>query len=183
MNLDLGGGSGHFSLQGFTIVDAVCGTGGVIADLRDTPLPWMDSSVNLIHCSHTLEHLSKPDAIKLLQDCYRMLVPGGILTIAVPDMDVFIEGHLTGDWSSHPAGILRINDMNCCVGDKEPVNELWRHRYMWCWESLAYVLEKTGFVDVEKHGHSDGKYRDLFPGAYNADYSSISLYVDALKPR
>lgn len=183
MKLDLGGGWGSHALRDFIEVDLVIAMpGGVLWDLSQFPYPWADNTVELIHCSHTLEHLCKQDAINLLRECYRILVPGGILTLAVPDMDILIEGHLTGDWSGHPQALLDLIDLNYCGGDKHPVNEAWRHRYMWCWESLAYVLEKIGYVEVERHGHEDGKYVDLFAGGYNQDFSTITLYVDAVKP-
>src|SRR6266566_7583623 len=114
--LDLGGGAGYMTLgqHSFTTVDLE--NGDIIHDLRDTPLPFPDNSVEVIHCSATLEHLLKQEAINLIKDCYRILEPGGVLTLMVPDMDIFIEGHLTGDWSKHPEGTLLTSDLNYCAG-------------------------------------------------------------------
>jgi SAM-dependent methyltransferase len=179
MKLDLGGGAGYKMPPDFHIVD-ISG-GNTTWDLRNVPLPFDDGSVELIHCSHTLEHITKAEAKNLLRDCYRMLVPGGIITLCVPDMDIFIDCHLSGDWSAHPDHLHR--DLNyCAAGDEFPGDHPWRHKYMWCWESLAYVLEALGYVQIERHSHSDGRHAHLFPGAYNPDYATCSLYVDAVKP-
>jgi hypothetical protein len=48
------------------------------------PIPANDGSVHLIHAYHFLEHLPGEDAIKLLRDVERVLVPGGIMNICVP---------------------------------------------------------------------------------------------------
>lgn len=178
MKLDLGGGVGARP-EGFTRVDI--NGGEVIWDLAQAPYPWPDNSVEAIHCSHTLEHLWKKDAYVCLQESFRILQPGGVITIAVPDMDVGIDGHLTGDWSRQPH--LDGRDLNLCLGGNFPADSPWRHKYLYCWESLAYMLEKTGFVGVVRHGHDDGPYQHLFGNPYNPDYRTSSLYVTAVKPR
>jgi predicted SAM-dependent methyltransferase len=64
MKLDLGGGAGYKMPPDFHIVD-ISG-GNTTWDLRNVPLPFDDGSVELIHCSHTLEHITKAEAKNLL---------------------------------------------------------------------------------------------------------------------
>lgn len=54
-------------------------------DLRKT-LPWQDASVDVVYSSHTLEHMSREDGRSLLIECLRVLKPGGLLRIVVPDL-------------------------------------------------------------------------------------------------
>jgi predicted SAM-dependent methyltransferase len=178
MRLDFGGGAGDRP-AGFTTVDVV---GGEIEwDLSRFPYPFEGDSIEIIHCSHTLEHLRKEDAKRLLREAYRILQPGGILTLAVPDMDFFIDRHLSEDWTGVPDHIEK--DLNyCAAGGKFPADDPWRHKYMFCWESLAYLLQEAGFIEVERHGHGDSKYQHLWPGAYNPGWAICTLYVDARKP-
>lgn len=49
-------------------------------------LPYPNSSVMYIYSSHLLEHLSRAEARKLLKECYRVLVSGGVIRIIVPDL-------------------------------------------------------------------------------------------------
>jgi predicted SAM-dependent methyltransferase len=179
--LDFGGGDGYRGLMrhGFLAVDVQ--RADIFHDMRQFPYPMADNSAALIHCSHTLEHLRKEDGRKCLQEFFRILKPGGILTLAVPDMDVFIDAHLSGDWSMHPPGLEK--DLNrCAAGGQFPADDPRSHKYMYCWESLAYMLEKIGFIDIVRHGHNDGPHKHLFPDAYNPDFSSSSLYIDTVKP-
>ena len=49
-------------------------------------LPYPDNSAKFIYTSHLLEHLLRADARYLLKECYRTLVPGGVLRVIVPDL-------------------------------------------------------------------------------------------------
>ncbi len=44
-----------------------------------------DNSVSLIYCSHTLEHLEVDAGYRFLSECFRVLTPGGILRVALPN--------------------------------------------------------------------------------------------------
>ncbi len=63
-----------------------------IHDLRKT-FPWDTESVDAIYTSHTLEHLSKEDGRKFLDECFRVLKPGGLIRIVVPDLKVIISAY------------------------------------------------------------------------------------------
>jgi hypothetical protein len=48
-------------------------------------IPEKNSSVSLIYCSHTLEHLEETSAKYFLKECYRILRPDGVMRIALPN--------------------------------------------------------------------------------------------------
>lgn len=81
-NFDYPGLSSYYkAIQGkegvdFTAVD-LCGP-----DLR---LPFGHSEVALIYCSHTLEHLERASAERFLSECKRVLKPGGVMRLALPN--------------------------------------------------------------------------------------------------
>jgi predicted SAM-dependent methyltransferase len=54
-------------------------------------IPLADSSVSVVYHSHLLEHFSKAQAVKFINECYRVLKPGGIIRIATPDLERIIQ--------------------------------------------------------------------------------------------
>ena len=53
-----------------------------VVDLTKFPWPFADNSVYEIHCSHYVEHT--PDLIAFMDECYRILCPGGTIDIHAP---------------------------------------------------------------------------------------------------
>jgi SAM-dependent methyltransferase len=62
-------------------------------DLR-RPLPFQDASFDAVYHSHVLEHLTPDDGERLLQECVRVLRPGGILRIVVPDLEAIARAYI-----------------------------------------------------------------------------------------
>lgn len=86
--LNLGGGTDcdpHPRYVGYVSVDAAprvdC---GVAHDLL-RPLPLPDGSVDRILSEHFLEHIPLHGIAHVLRECHRVLRPGGVARIAVPD--------------------------------------------------------------------------------------------------
>lgn len=50
-------------------------------------LPYGDNQFDAVYHSHVLEHLEPRDGEKLLSECYRVLRPGGVLRIVVPNLE------------------------------------------------------------------------------------------------
>lgn len=57
-------------------------------------LPFANSSVDIIYHSHLLEHLQKPQAAKFITECHRILKKGGIMRVAVPDLQTICKEYL-----------------------------------------------------------------------------------------
>src|SRR6266550_5078835 len=65
----------------------------IAADLsRGIPLP--DDDCDVVYHSHLLEHLRPPQALRFLQECRRVLKPGGVLRVAVPDLEQICLAYL-----------------------------------------------------------------------------------------
>ncbi|NJL55953.1 methyltransferase domain-containing protein, partial [bacterium] len=63
-------------------------------DLRQG-IPFPDDSFTVVYHSHLLEHLPKSAAEPFLRECYRVLEPGGILRVVVPDLEQIARLYLT----------------------------------------------------------------------------------------
>ncbi len=60
-------------------------------------IPFPDQHFDAVYHSHVLEHLKPTDGIRLLEECLRVLKPGGIARIVVPDLEriakLYLEKH------------------------------------------------------------------------------------------
>ena len=83
--LNLGCGSRMHPL--WTNVDFNVTAPGIIAhDLR-LPLPFETDSFHAVYHSHALEHLDRHDGEQLIEECWRVLAPHGVLRVVVPDVE------------------------------------------------------------------------------------------------
>lgn len=71
----------------WTNVDIVPLDSSVIRHNLLQPLPFAADSFDAVYHSHVLEHLSLEDAPRLLRECHRVLQPGGVIRIAVPNLE------------------------------------------------------------------------------------------------
>ena len=60
----------------------------------DDGLPFKDGSVDGCYASHLLEHLPRDGARRLLLECLRVLRSGGVLRLAVPDLEIIAKEYL-----------------------------------------------------------------------------------------
>jgi SAM-dependent methyltransferase len=83
-------GSGVNRLPGWVNVDLI-GMGSDLAwDLRRR-LPFADASAWAVFLEHVIEHFTLADAFALLEDCHRVLGPGGTIRVGVPDLGRVLE--------------------------------------------------------------------------------------------
>lgn len=90
-------GCGGIKLPGFINIDSNSDfyPDLVIDDYKDLSY-FKDSSVDFIYICHTLSNLSMEDSKESLKECYRILKPGGILDVIVPDFDKISRTYLSG---------------------------------------------------------------------------------------
>jgi predicted SAM-dependent methyltransferase len=144
------------------------------------PLPFADESLHDIYCGHCLEHLTRPDAVVFLDECYRCLVPGGRIGIVVPDIREVMRRYLAGDTDCVmlTPGVWRsLSDMDdlaymflygCNNGEEG-------HRWAYDKDTLARIMQQSGFVALREID----RYRDerLGSGAW------FQTGIDGRKPK
>ncbi|QDT03590.1 hypothetical protein K227x_19740 [Rubripirellula lacrimiformis] len=87
-------GCGRCYHPAWTNIDLVAATPEVRAyDLR-RGLPYADHSFDGVYHSHVLEHLSPDAARSMLRECRRVLSPGGVLRVVVPDLEGITQQYL-----------------------------------------------------------------------------------------
>jgi glycosyltransferase involved in cell wall biosynthesis/SAM-dependent methyltransferase len=76
-------------------VDFHCRAGIAGYDLR-LGVPFADDVFDVVYHSHLLEHFSLAEGERFLKECFRVLRPGGLLRLAVPDLENIAEAYLAG---------------------------------------------------------------------------------------
>jgi SAM-dependent methyltransferase len=108
-------GSGATPLEGFENWDILKGRPAF-------PLALPDDSVDELRASHILEHFSHKQVLEVLADWVRVLKPGGMLRIAVPDLSKIVEGYKAGIDANYMAylmgGHVDEHDYHRCVFDR-----------------------------------------------------------------
>lgn len=59
-----------------------------------TGIPFGDEIFDAVYHSHVLEHFSREDAGPFLEECRRVLRPGGVIRVAVPDLETIARQYL-----------------------------------------------------------------------------------------
>lgn len=100
-------GCGYQFHDAWVNIDFVSPKKGVLSHNLLEGIPFSENEFDVIYHSHLLEHFSKSDGKKFIKECYRVLKPGGIIRIAVPNLEVIVvnylknlEGALNGDQDS-----------------------------------------------------------------------------------
>ncbi|MCG9910000.1 MAG: methyltransferase domain-containing protein [Flavobacteriales bacterium] len=57
-------------------------------------IPLEDNSTDVVYHSHVLEHFTKEGGEFFISECFRILKPGGIIRIAVPDLEGITKSYL-----------------------------------------------------------------------------------------
>jgi len=161
-------GSGGCARDGWLTLD-MCKGADIFWDLR-LKLPFKNSSFNKVYCSHVLEHFSYHELNSLLKEIYRVLEPGGIFLITVPDAAIYVNAYL-GKVSAD--SLLKYKP--AVVSDKKMdiLNYMFymdgHHKFMFDKENLAFHCESAGFVEC--------KLRDFDVSLDSIERDYESLYM------
>jgi SAM-dependent methyltransferase len=114
-------------------------------------IPLNDKSADFVYSSHMLEHLLPAAAERLLREVYRVLKPGGIVRICIPDLEFAVSKYLHGDRDTFLAYFFPL--------DKR--NDFGWHRYMYDFWMLEQMLLATGFRNIRRLGPAVGATPDI----------------------
>src|SRR3954466_5103292 len=87
-------GCGNRFHPAWTNIDMVSTGPGVIAHDLSRKLPLDDATCDLVYHSHVLEHIRRSQVPFFLQECRRILNPGGIIRVVVPDLEAICRLYL-----------------------------------------------------------------------------------------
>ena len=87
-------GCGNRFLNNWVNIDFVSSSEDVIAHDLTRGIPFGDNCFDLVYHSHLLEHFDRPTANFFLGECFRVLKPGGIIRVVVPDLEQLAQSYL-----------------------------------------------------------------------------------------
>ncbi len=144
-------------------------------DLRKG-IPFPNDSINRIYSSHFFEHLTFKEIQQFLDECKRVLVPGGKFLICVPNARIYIEAYAKGGSLNadtflaykpaynHTTRIDYVNYTAYMDG---------QHKYMFDEENLAFILHSKGFRNI--------RWRQFDPSLDLQERDFESIYAEAEK--
>ena len=139
-------------------------------------LPFADGSVSLIYASHVLEHIWWYRTDAALREAYRVLAPGGLLELHVPDLAAILLAYVRrsclDDWRAHnPEGdpMKWINGRIFAHDDRGEGDQHWA---IFDRAYLRRCLQKAGF----------GEMIDAAPVRSDSRHPSFDLAMTAVKP-
>jgi predicted SAM-dependent methyltransferase len=174
---------GPFPLAGFTNLDLSAMAPEVMPWDCRWNLPADDDSARGIRMEHFLEHVeTRQELPSLLEDCKRVLRPGGVLRIIVPDAERYLRAYCRDDLQGFRE--LRVpdpfpDDLPTRMDVVNHTFHQWHeHRWGYDYETLAHRLRAAGFARVERMAFR----RSLDPilAEDREEHAPYSLYVDAV---
>ena len=143
-------------------------------------LKFPDQSVDVVYTSHMLEHLTRALVHDFLMEAKRVLKPGGILRVAVPDMRLLVKQYLSdGDCDALVEGTLLAYDGGgrFIKHVQALVTGFRGHRWMYDAASLTKLLLENGFTDI--HVLAPGETTIPFEtGIDLTERAEESLYIE-----
>lgn len=124
-------------------------------------LPVADASARMVYCSHVLEHLPLAGLRAALRETLRVLKPGGVFRLVVPDLEQLVDAYKADPSDDAAVQFVR----NTILGVEErpaglaaSVRDMLgnsQHRWMWDYKSLAAELAEAGFVNIRRAQFGD----------------------------
>lgn len=177
MKLHLGCGKRH--LPGFVHIDAVeyphVDHVATIDNLSFIP----DDSIELIYNCHVLEHFKRKEVGRVLTEWRRVLQPGGVLRVSVPNFSVLCDIYQRYGKLDMVIGAL--------FGRGDYLYNI--HYNVFDFDSLADALKQAGFTNVRhydwrktEHAAVDDYSQAYIPHMDKEHGIQISLNVECDKP-
>ena len=146
-----------------------------------TTLPFKDGTVELVYASHVLEYFDREEAVSVLKEWKRVLVPEGTLRIAVPDFEAMVRLYTETSTSLHKFLGPLYGKME--MGDKKIYHKTVYDEY-----NLKALLFKNGFRNMvvydwrnTEHARIDDHSQAYLPHMDKENGTLISLNVECKK--
>ena len=183
-------GCGRAGAPGWINADVQCGPGiDLSGDIREG-LPLETGSIDYAVSVHALQEIPYAEVVPVMQELRRVLKPGGVLRLVLPDLDKAIRAYLDGDRGffcppeskSGPKSVGIPDEDAASLGGKLVVQLIWYGytRTFFTSDFAEELLRRAGFREV--HHCAFRETRGPHAGIVELDNRETeSLYVEAVK--
>ena len=127
-------------------------------------LPLADATCGLLYCSHVLEHLSRNDFHQALRESFRVLRPGGVWRLVMPDLKLEAEKYLRSRDPNASTDFLIQTGLGQISRPKSLGQRLTeafgnsKHLWLWDYNSTYSALENAGFIQIRPAKLGDSEH-------------------------
>ena len=179
-------GGGPRLLEGWLNTDLESSS-GVMAMDATRAFPFADGSFAFLFSEHMIEHVPYEGGVSMVQECYRVLQPGGVIRLVTPDLkalaslyasplgeiekgylDWFCAELLCPDRLITPAQVLNAHF------------RLWGHQFLYDEETLRDLLANAGFHDIRRCDLMQSEHPELLGLENTSRYPEGFLAFESL---
>lgn len=132
------------------------------------PLPYADNTVTAIFSSHVFEHLFMDEVEKLISECFRVLRPGGVCRVVVPDLEKIMSLYNPEDPRKFITDIYEVATRSAVKNS---------HHCAFTGAFLTHLFTQAGFSKCQVLSYRVGSCPDI----ELLDNRPESLFFEALK--
>lgn len=141
-------GCGGVSFEGWVNVDLENSTvANLLWNLTD-PFPLPDRCCSLIYSEHVIEHFTVEDGLKIFRESFRLLAPGGVLRIAMPNLEHSVESYVNDSWRPDFNRWEELRDVKTRCEALNVAMRWWGHLWLYDREELHRRLREAGFTQL-----------------------------------
>lgn len=133
-------------------------------------MPFNDNTFQYLYSEHTLEHLRITKIKFFLEECHRVLKPGGIFRITVPDLELVARKYVEKDQEFFRPYLEKYEPQR-----KQDKAKYWlvrtpggvvntlatkyfhHHRWFYDFDTLSQCCQEVGFEKVERKSFQDSE--------------------------
>ena len=159
-------GCGNNLLPDWLNCDATPVPGAVFLDCTKT-FPFPSGSFDHVFAEHLIEHMGLPEMEAFLQECHRVLKPGGTIRLVTPNLDTFMQMIITPlsepsqkymEWykTRHPDGLP--------ASPVRAINSIFHehgHKFIMNESFMSQLLAHAGFVDTRVYATGKSRLKAL----------------------
>lgn len=152
-------------------------------------LPLPDGTAKAVYASHVLEHLSRGDAVRAVDNTFRLLRAGGVFRLIVPDLQVRVDRYVAARARGDSEAACKLMRETLLGRESRPTTPMGylramignsEHLWMWDEAGLMALLAQAGFVDIRRCEMGDADDPD-FTAVERADrFRDLGLDVREL---
>jgi predicted SAM-dependent methyltransferase len=148
--------------------------------------PWPDGSAQAVYLGEILEHFTPEAGARVVRECFRVLQPGGVIRIRVPDNARFWARYLEefertrqrprDEWTVEHTRWVKMFFEQICVRKRLFSSMGHFHKWMYDEISLIKLLESVGFRAADRMPFHQSRIADIAAVEIRDD-----LIVEAVK--